>query len=60
MFYLEVKYPSEDMTHHWKDTYKDETMLLLAFFMLQGLHQKHDNKLFSPKKKVLKMPILSS
>jgi hypothetical protein len=33
-------------THHWKETNRIEIMKLLAFFLLQGLHQKLDNELF--------------
>jgi hypothetical protein len=32
--------------HHWKETNKNEIMKLLAFFLLQRLHQKPDNELF--------------
>jgi hypothetical protein len=35
-------------THHWKATKRIEIMKLLAFFLLQGLHQKLDHELFLP------------
>jgi hypothetical protein len=40
-------------THHWK-----ETMKLLAFFLLQGLHQKPDNKSYFCQREILEMPII--
>jgi hypothetical protein len=30
--------------HHWKEKNRNEIMMLLASFLLQGLHQKPDNK----------------
>jgi hypothetical protein len=30
--------------HQWKEIHRNEIMKLLAFFLLQGLHQKPDNK----------------
>jgi hypothetical protein len=45
-------------THHWKETNIIEIMKLLAFFLLQGLHQKSDNKGYFYQMKILEMPIL--
>jgi hypothetical protein len=35
-------------THHWKEMNRIEIMKLLASFLLQGLHQRLDNKQFFP------------
>jgi hypothetical protein len=35
-------------THRLKETKRIEIMKLLAFFLLQGLHQKLENELFLP------------
>jgi hypothetical protein len=35
-------------THCWKEMNRIEIMKLLAFFLLQGLHQKPHNELFLP------------
>ena len=43
--------------HKWKDTNKEEIMTLLAFFLLQGLHQKPDNKSYFSRRKLLETPI---
>lgn len=43
--------------HHWSATNKDEIMKLLAFFLLQGLHQKPDNKSYFSRRKILETPI---
>jgi hypothetical protein len=40
-------------THHWKETNRYEIMKLLAFFLLQGLHQKPDNMSYFSQKKIL-------
>jgi hypothetical protein len=43
-------------THHWKETNRNEIIKLLAFFLLQGLHQKPDNKSYFFQKKILETP----
>lgn len=40
-------------THCWKETNRTEIMKLLAFFLLQGLHQKLDNKSYFSRRKIL-------
>jgi hypothetical protein len=40
-------------THHWKESNRNETTKLLTFFLLQGLHQKPDNKSYFPHRKIL-------
>jgi hypothetical protein len=44
-------------THCWKETNTIEIMKLLAFFLLQGLHQKLDNKSYFCWNKILETPI---
>jgi hypothetical protein len=39
--------------HHWKEMNGNEIMKLLAFFLLQGLHQKPDNKSHFSERKIL-------
>nr|CAD7575868.1 unnamed protein product [Timema californicum] len=43
--------------HQWHETNKDEIMTLLSFFLLQGLHQKPDNKSYFSRRKILETPI---
>jgi hypothetical protein len=42
--------------HHWKKTNRNEIINLLAFFLLQGLHQKPANKTYFSWRKILKKP----
>jgi hypothetical protein len=44
-------------THHWMETNRIEIMNLLAFFLLQGVHQKLDNRSYFSRKKILETPI---
>jgi hypothetical protein len=44
-------------THGWKEMNRSEIMKLLAFFLLQGLHQKPDNKSYFSRRKILETPI---
>jgi hypothetical protein len=44
-------------THHRKETNRIEIMKLLAFFLLQGLHQKPGNKSCFSQRKILEMLI---
>jgi hypothetical protein len=41
--------------HHWKEMSRNE-MKLLAFFLLQGLHQKLDKKSYFSQRKILEIP----
>lgn len=43
--------------HYWSETDSDEIMKLLAFLLLQGLHQKPDNKSYFSRRKILETPI---
>jgi hypothetical protein len=45
------------MTQHWNKTNRNEIMKLLAFFLLQELHQKLDNKSYFSQRNILEMPI---
>jgi hypothetical protein len=42
--------------HHWKETNRIEAMKLPAFSLLQGLHQKPDNKRYFSWRKILETP----
>jgi hypothetical protein len=44
-------------THRWKEMNRIEIMKLLAFFLLQGFHQKPNNKSYSSQKEILEMPM---
>jgi hypothetical protein len=52
---LKLKY----RTHHLKETKRNGIMKFLAFFLLQGLHQKPDNKSYLSRRKILETPIFS-
>jgi hypothetical protein len=43
--------------HLWNETNRNEIMKLVAFLLLQGFHQKYDNKSYFTKRKILKTPI---
>jgi hypothetical protein len=43
--------------HHWKETNRNKIMKLLAFFPLQGLQQKPDNKGHFFQRKILETPL---
>jgi hypothetical protein len=45
------------MTHHSNKTNRNEIMKLLAFFLLQELHQKLDNKRYFSQRNILETPI---
>jgi hypothetical protein len=45
------------MTQHWKEMNKNKMMKLLAFFVLQGHHQKPDNKGYFSWRNFLETPI---
>jgi hypothetical protein len=47
-------------THRWKAINTTEIMKLLAFFLLEGLHQKPDKKSYFCRRKILETPILWS
>jgi hypothetical protein len=44
-------------TCHWKETNRNEIVKFPAFFLLQGLHQKPDNKRYFSWKKILETPM---
>jgi hypothetical protein len=44
-------------THHWKEINRNEMMNLLAFLLLQGLHQNLDNKSCFSQRKILETPV---
>jgi hypothetical protein len=43
--------------YFWKETNRIEIMNYVAFFLLQGLHQKPDNRNYFSQRKILEMPI---
>jgi hypothetical protein len=43
-------------SHHWKETDRNEIMKLLAFFLLQGLHQKPNKRSYFSWRKTVVTP----
>jgi hypothetical protein len=45
------------MTHYWKETNRNQIIKFLEFFLLQGLHQKLNDKSYFSQRKLLETPV---
>jgi hypothetical protein len=55
--FLENTPKLKSRTQRWKEMKRTEIMKLLAFFLLQGLHQKPDKKSYFSWRKILETPV---